>query len=352
MGRRAAARPWSLAGLRSSVLALLALLPRRSYAKGATHSGRPNEFWINALRECLYRQKLREIAEKCREWGFSITEFNGPCQPDCRPDLVPADERETDFPINMSFPGLQTLNADYGVFQVDNFVDPVHLRAPFEGPHTRHPSSTPANEAFLAAQRRNASFCPWDTEPERHPTTTQEECDGMIQYLRSNNVHKYPMRTSFQLDVPQDAWYASHEVVQSHLDRLLPAFPRETREPFLLSHYKRGGYYSAHPDGRRCTVIIYADDGGEGGATYFPVLGLRVHRKAGRALIFFPNTAGGLGKTALIHAAEEVVAGEKALLQIFMDPGCVSPVLSPMCEAAAAAAQGKKTDATRGDLDL
>merc|ERR1712196_489247 len=69
------------------------------------------------------------------------------------------------------------------------------------------------------------------------------------------------------------------------LDVLIPGFPREAREAPVLTHYQEGGYYDLHLDGRPVTVLVYLSEGGEGGDTFFPRLGLRVAPELGLALL-------------------------------------------------------------------
>mmetsp|Transcript_116717 Transcript_116717/g.363455 ORF Transcript_116717/g.363455 Transcript_116717/m.363455 type:complete len:177 (+) Transcript_116717:520-1050(+) len=138
------------------------------------------------------------------------------------------------------------------------------------------------------------------------------------QYARL--CYKSGMRTSIQVIRDPSLWADSAEAIQARLDLLLPEFSRSMREEVLVSFYEPGGYYTPHWDGRRCTVILYANDEGSGGATYFPVIDLRVERKAGRAVVFFPRSASNFNKATLFHTAEEQLTGEKRVLQFFIDP--------------------------------
>ena len=76
------------------------------------------------------------------------------------------------------------------------------------------------------------------------------------------------------------------------------SIPQEHGAGFLISHYSTGGYNKPHFDfmgdrthpnyNRLITFLIYLNDVEEGGETYFPVPGLKVIPKKGRA-VFWHN---------------------------------------------------------------
>ena len=78
-------------------------------------------------------------------------------------------------------------------------------------------------------------------------------------------------------------------LVRAGVAQLLPQFPREHREPLVLSHYLPGGYYVDHVDGRRATVLLYLT-GAEslpqgGGETEFEELNVKCAPRRGCALV-------------------------------------------------------------------
>ncbi|MEQ1566422.1 MAG: 2OG-Fe(II) oxygenase [Myxococcota bacterium] len=82
-----------------------------------------------------------------------------------------------------------------------------------------------------------------------------------------------------------------------------------------LYRYTAGQRHSAHwdtivtlPDGRRSqlTLVVYLNDGFEGGETEFPELGEVVAPRRGRALLF---------QHRVLHRASEVRSGEKVVLR-------------------------------------
>lgn len=68
---------------------------------------------------------------------------------------------------------------------------------------------------------------------------------------------------------------------------------------------------------RQATVIVYltGESDGEGGATYFPKLDVRVKPKKGRAILFHPTRADGSVDPWMLHTAETLTSGKKFLLQ-------------------------------------
>jgi hypothetical protein len=74
---------------------------------------------------------------------------------------------------------------------------------------------------------------------------------------------------------------------------------------------------------RQGTLIVYLTDEreGEGGATYFPKLNVRVEPKKGRALFFRPTRADGSTDPWMLHSAESLLSGRKLLLQQWMMHG-------------------------------
>lgn len=108
--------------------------------------------------------------------------------------------------------------------------------------------------------------------------------------------------------------------------------PVEHQESTNVLHYARNEQYIPHFDffteaeeagfahelrtiGQRvCTVLVYLNDGYEGGETDFPKLGWRYKGKTGDALIFWNLAADGRREMDSLHAGLPVTKGEKWLL--------------------------------------
>jgi predicted 2-oxoglutarate/Fe(II)-dependent dioxygenase YbiX len=108
--------------------------------------------------------------------------------------------------------------------------------------------------------------------------------------------------------------------------------PLSHQEPTNFLHYARGQEYAPHFDfftqaeevgfahefrtiGQRvATVLVYLNDGYEGGETEFPKLGWRFKGNTGDALIFWNLSATGEREMDSLHAGRPVTKGEKWLL--------------------------------------
>lgn len=94
----------------------------------------------------------------------------------------------------------------------------------------------------------------------------------------------------------------------------------ECGEPLHMLRYASGQEYKPHTDSiqgeanqREWTVLVYLNEGYEGGATRFPRLDLEVKGAAGDALIFCNVTADGRPDPASLHAGLPVTGGGKWL---------------------------------------
>lgn len=108
--------------------------------------------------------------------------------------------------------------------------------------------------------------------------------------------------------------------------------PLAHQEPTNVLHYARGQEYIPHFDfftvaeeagfahelrtiGQRvATVLVYLNDGYEGGETHFPKLDWRFKGNVGDALIFWNLSANGEREMDSLHAGLPVTKGEKWLL--------------------------------------
>lgn len=111
--------------------------------------------------------------------------------------------------------------------------------------------------------------------------------------------------------------------------------PVENGEGLQVLHYGEGGEYQPHFDyftpgdpgsetqmvvgGQRVsTLLIYLNDVVEGGATVFPMLGLRVTPKKGMAVYFEYSNSDGQVDPLTLHGGEPVEKGEKWIITKWM----------------------------------
>lgn len=108
--------------------------------------------------------------------------------------------------------------------------------------------------------------------------------------------------------------------------------PLANQEPTNVLHYARGQEYKAHYDffrqdeeagfahelrtigQRAATVLVYLNEGYEGGETDFPKLNWRFKGKTGDALIFWNLSAEGVREKNSLHSGMPILKGEKWLL--------------------------------------
>ena len=94
----------------------------------------------------------------------------------------------------------------------------------------------------------------------------------------------------------------------------------ECGEPLHMLRYTSGQEYKPHTDSmpgeanqREWTVLVYLNDGYEGGATRFPKIDLEVRGEPGDALVFRNVTGDGRPDPDSLHAGLPVTAGAKWL---------------------------------------
>lgn len=103
--------------------------------------------------------------------------------------------------------------------------------------------------------------------------------------------------------------------------------PLSNQEPTNVLHYRPGEEYESHFDfitpseantaelavtgQRTTTVLIYLNDGYQGGETEFPKLDWRYKGKAGDALVFWNTTPDGEPDARALHAGLPLTQGEK-----------------------------------------
>lgn len=138
--------------------------------------------------------------------------------------------------------------------------------------------------------------------------------------LTRTEVHGRTMttRNSYQSGLPDV------EVVQQVRTALIEGFgivDSSSFEVMQITGYNPGGHYKVHHDGhqRVFTFLMYINEGFEGGATTFPMLGCSVTPKAGRLVAWMNTTAKGTPKAEMLHYAEPVLEGEKIVVQQWTD---------------------------------
>lgn len=131
--------------------------------------------------------------------------------------------------------------------------------------------------------------------------------------------HADPARTSdsaaFPLAIENPAVHALNR-------RIAAASGTDVRqgEPLQILRYRQGGEYQPHFDAipglanqRILTMIVWLNDGYEGGETHFPKAALKLKGGVGDALLFRNTLADGKRDLATLHAGLPVIAGEKRL---------------------------------------
>lgn len=106
-------------------------------------------------------------------------------------------------------------------------------------------------------------------------------------------------------------------------------------EPLHVLRYERGQEYKPHTDAmpgevnpRRLTVLVYLNDGYEGGATRFPRLDLDCRGEPGDALIFANLAPDGRPDGDSLHAGLPIVSGVKWLATRWIRSGPYHPWVS------------------------
>lgn len=169
-------------------------------------------------------------------------------------------------------------------------------------------------------------------------------CAWLIKQAKKNlqraRVQKAEQGGAFAIDQARSNSVAGSNTLQPDLAvqltnlRIAAAIgqPLAHQEPTNYLHYARGQEYVPHFDfftaaeeagfahelrtiGQRvATVLVYLNDGYEGGETHFPKLDWRFKGNVGDALIFWNLSQGGLREMDSLHAGSPVTKGEKWLL--------------------------------------
>ena len=147
---------------------------------------------------------------------------------------------------------------------------------------------------------------------------------------RTGEVRADPMRTSSHVTLGPRQHDHVLEAIEQCIARvcgvsalhgefvqILRYRPGEEFKPHV-DYFNESGeatYRSLADGGQRAdTVLVYLNDGYEGGATAFPELGLAVQGRRGDILHFHNLDAAGVGHKDSLHAGTPVTSGEKWLL--------------------------------------
>lgn len=127
----------------------------------------------------------------------------------------------------------------------------------------------------------------------------------------------HPIRTSEGAVFP---WVSADLVITALNQRMAAASGSEAEcgEPLQILRYRPGQEYRPHLDAlptggnqRVLTMLVYLNEGYEGGETFFTRTGLKFAGKKGDGLLFRNARSGGIPDPNTQHAGLPVVSGEK-----------------------------------------
>lgn len=263
-------------------------------------------FWA-AIGECEKNISFMKVqcAPACQTCHLIDMASRCPKLPDSIPALKPGDLNKIFERIVERAPGNRTLTDEdkqkLALSEITEYSVTVHSR----------PSNGPVMDVNVGLDRK---LPPWLVTLDDF--LTDEECDSLIQhgfdtgYKISENVGfqkfdgtvdsiKSTTRTS------ENAWCSTSNgcrektVPKRVLDRMstIMGIPSENSEDFQILKYDVGQFYETHHDyiphqkDRQCgprilTFFLYLSDVEEGGGTDFPMLGITVVPKKGRAVLW------------------------------------------------------------------
>jgi hypothetical protein len=161
--------------------------------------------------------------------------------------------------------------------------------------------------------------------PRLKPSAVVDPVSGAI----THNTYRTSSSTELQ-PFQEDPWaiWLQRRLCRFH------ALPLAHAEPLSLLHYAPGQQYKPHRDylppstlqtpggvragQRRFTAFVYLSDVEDGGATDFPLVGVRIAPKLGRAVLFHNVTDQGFPDDRTLHAGLPVVAGDKWLATLWL----------------------------------
>ena len=237
--------------------------------------------------------------------------------------------------------GLDSLAVERGVRRARAFVETPHA-LPKLSTATLPPMPPPASLESLVPAYAMQHERPWIATCEA--VLSALECEYVIAAasgrLQPSFVHdphtggpmRHPMRTShsmtFAADDDGDFWL---RVLQRRL-ATIAAMPLRRAEPLAVLRYARGEEYRPHRDylrdpaalasdapGQRLrTVFVYLSDVAAGGATDFPLLGVRIAPRRGRVVVFDNIDGDGQPDPDTLHAGMPVEQGRKFLATLWL----------------------------------
>lgn len=167
---------------------------------------------------------------------------------------------------------------------------------------------------------------------------TPEECSEIILLARKIGMHRSEVYGASQDVVDNSsrksytAWLSDSvgPVIRkiSNLTAMVTGLPLENQEDLQVLRYPEGGFFSPHYDcceggpeecnrmnatggPRRVTIIIYLNDGFEGGETVFPKANLTIKPQVGKAAVFWSTDDKDGILDLAYHGGNPVRKGEK-----------------------------------------
>ncbi len=214
-------------------------------------------------------------------------------------------------------------------------------------------------DAYAAAQLEFLSRFPAKREPVREPISTDPEITLLGRLLDADECRylmtlaepdlqpsfvvdpatggrmPHPVRTSFGTSYGP----TQEDLVVNRLNRRIAAATgtrAEAGEPLHILRYTSGQEYKPHLDAipgianqRVLTVLVYLNDGYQGGETDFPELGISVGGAMGDALLFRNLTADGRADPRTRHSGLPVTSGVKWLATRWIREAAHDPWAEP-----------------------
>ncbi len=146
---------------------------------------------------------------------------------------------------------------------------------------------------------------------------------------QSGATNPHPERLS-QMAWPEKGRYPLLQRIATGIAQFT-GIPESHQEPLQILQYGVGGEYRPHFDAfaegnptlqqggnRQLTMILYLNQGMEGGETVFPELGIRVYPLAGSGVLFRNLNSQGQREPLSLHAGNPITRGEKWIATIWI----------------------------------
>jgi len=205
----------------------------------------------------------------------------------------------------------KTVNEDPRMVHFEGFLSPeeaAHLLALAEGRWVRSTVTRGTPDSLLGAKAEEAKAkeLAEKSESSTKPSEAKAEADADSEAESEANLDE-PSKPAEVVSRGCTSWnvrlnYEESTVVERILARVatLTGFPLENVEQLVLVRYHEGEVFRLHHDGamRPATVFAYLNDVKEGGETYFPYVGYKIHPAAGTAMMWFNTINGESGPDA------------------------------------------------------